>query len=157
MYNKLSLLAAGAVAVAALAILVSYSPRRAVLMTTPVRQILPQVRAPPSFFSLLFCAAALSLCAAFQAILPSRYELFIEPDLVNFTFAGVLRLHTTVHQTTSQLQLNAEEIDVQAVTSDVGDAAISYQKEQARRPPRRPPTSHALARRRRSPLTSLRP
>ncbi len=64
-----------------------------------------------------------------QQILPTKYELTIEPNLETFTFSGELKLHADVREATAQLQLNSEELVIQSVSTDAGDGKVSYQPE----------------------------
>ena len=45
-------------------------------------------------------------------VTPTRYELRLEPDLDNRTFAGHVTITVTVHEPTSEILLNAAELEV---------------------------------------------
>ena len=62
---------------------------------------------------------------------PHRYELTLTPDLHAFTFAGEARIHVTVHAETSEVVLNALDLEVlSAELVDEGgnsiETSISY-------------------------------
>ena len=51
---------------------------------------------------------------------PSRYQLWLQPDLTNFNFAGEETIEIEVMEPTSQVQLNSIEIDIQSATLSQG-------------------------------------
>ena len=51
---------------------------------------------------------------------PSRYQLWLQPDLTNFRFAGEETIEVEVMEPTSQVQLNSIEIDIQSATLSQG-------------------------------------
>ncbi len=58
-------------------------------------------------------------------VIPSRYELRLEPDLASFTFTGQETVELTVHQVTSELVLNAADLAVTAARIE-NDRGASY-------------------------------
>ena len=44
---------------------------------------------------------------------PSAYDLTLQPDLESFTFSGEVAIDITVHEATSEIVMNADEIEIQ--------------------------------------------
>ncbi|MEW6245818.1 MAG: M1 family metallopeptidase [Nitrospirota bacterium] len=59
-------------------------------------------------------------------VIPSRYELRLEPDLASFTFTGQETVELTVHQVTSELVLNAADLAVTSARIE-NDRGASYE------------------------------
>ena len=47
-----------------------------------------------------------------RTIVPSRYDLRLEPDLANATFAGRVEIAMTVHEAVKEIVLNAAELHI---------------------------------------------
>ena len=47
-------------------------------------------------------------------VIPTRYELRLEPDLTTSTFVGQVTIHITVHQTTQRIFLNAVDLVIES-------------------------------------------
>jgi puromycin-sensitive aminopeptidase len=56
-----------------------------------------------------------------RTVVPRRYELTLEPDLVGATFAGSEAVAVEVVEATSQVVLNAVDIEIDEATAQVGD------------------------------------
>ena len=41
---------------------------------------------------------------------PSKYDLFLKPDLKNFTFDGEVKIHVDVSEETKTVSLHAKEV-----------------------------------------------
>jgi puromycin-sensitive aminopeptidase len=50
------------------------------------------------------------------AVTPDRYDIKLTPDLQKFTFAGEMRVSVTVHEATTQIVVNAVELEIQQVS-----------------------------------------
>ena len=50
-----------------------------------------------------------------HTVLPSRYELELEPDLDNATFSGTVSIEVRVTEPVSTITLNADELDISSV------------------------------------------
>ncbi|MEX0847196.1 MAG: M1 family metallopeptidase [Ilumatobacteraceae bacterium] len=59
-----------------------------------------------------------------RAVLPVRYELVLEPDLADASFAGTVRIDAVAHDTVDHIELNADELDITAVRVD--GTAVAY-------------------------------
>jgi puromycin-sensitive aminopeptidase len=59
-----------------------------------------------------------------RAVIPSRYDIRLEPDLTTFTFTGTETVAVTVAEPVADIWLNAVELTITAVTieNDGGDA-----------------------------------
>ena len=55
-----------------------------------------------------------------RAVVPSRYDLMLTPDLVAATFAGEETITVTVHTATQEVVLNAVDLQVGAVAATDG-------------------------------------
>ena len=51
---------------------------------------------------------------------PSRYEIWLKPNLTDFRFAGEETIEVEVMEPTSQIQLNSVEIDIRSATLSQG-------------------------------------
>jgi puromycin-sensitive aminopeptidase len=51
-----------------------------------------------------------------QSVVPSRYEIRIEPDLRSGTFTGAETIEVTVHEAVSEIVLNAADLSIREVT-----------------------------------------
>ncbi len=51
-----------------------------------------------------------------RIVVPEKYEITLEPDLVNFTFAGEETVHVIVSDSTDHLVMNALELEIQDAT-----------------------------------------
>ena len=51
---------------------------------------------------------------------PSRYEIWLQPNLTEFSFAGEETIELEVIEATSQIQLNSVEIDIRSATLSQG-------------------------------------
>ena len=60
-----------------------------------------------------------------QHVIPTRYDLRLEPDLIAFTFAGKETIALTVREATSEIVLNAVELQIADVTIE-NEAKISH-------------------------------
>ena len=49
-------------------------------------------------------------------VLPNRYQIWLQPNLTEFSFAGEETIEVEVLEPTSQIQLNSVEIDIQSAT-----------------------------------------
>ena len=73
-----------------------------------------------------------------ENVRPVHYRLTLEPDLDSFTFAGREEIEVTVETSTSEVTLNASEMNVSRASAETaqGDAlqasAIEYDEEQER-------------------------
>ena len=56
-----------------------------------------------------------------RRVVPSAYQIFLTPDLVNFTFTGHVDIDVVIHEATTTIRLNACEMTVSAATVRVGD------------------------------------
>ena len=53
-------------------------------------------------------------------VLPSRYQIWLQPNFADFTFAGEETIDVEVMEPTSQIQLNSVEIEIQSATLSQG-------------------------------------
>ena len=53
-----------------------------------------------------------------QTVVPSRYDLRLEPDLVNATFAGRVEIAVTIHKAVEEVVLNAAELQISEATAE---------------------------------------
>ncbi len=60
-----------------------------------------------------------------RSVVPSAYQIFLEPDLVNFRFNGRVEIALTVHEATSMIRLNACEMSLTTATIHVGDQSFT--------------------------------
>ena len=44
-------------------------------------------------------------------VTPSKYDLFLKPDLKNFTFDGEVKIHVEVSEETKTVSLHAKEVN----------------------------------------------
>jgi puromycin-sensitive aminopeptidase len=51
-----------------------------------------------------------------RIVVPEKYEITLEPDLVNFTFAGEETIHVIVSDSTDHILMNALELEIQEAT-----------------------------------------
>ncbi|HBI45787.1 MAG TPA: peptidase, partial [Planctomycetales bacterium] len=58
-----------------------------------------------------------------RTVVPSRYDLRLEPDLANATFAGRVEIAVTVHESVEEIVLNAAELAISEAS--VEDAAAN--------------------------------
>src|SRR2546423_157484 len=56
-----------------------------------------------------------------RSVVPSRYDLRLEPDLTTSTFRGEVTIQLTVHETVTEILLNA--IDLEIDETSVGEGA----------------------------------
>jgi puromycin-sensitive aminopeptidase len=56
-------------------------------------------------------------------VIPTRYNLRLEPDLAAFTFIGAETITVTVKEPTAELLLNAAELEILEATIESGDGA----------------------------------
>ncbi len=56
-------------------------------------------------------------------VLPARYDLRLEPDLDQATFAGIVAIAVDVHQRTSDIVLNAAELDIATACAEAADGS----------------------------------
>ena len=47
-----------------------------------------------------------------RTVVPSRYDLRLEPDLANATFAGRVEIAVTIHEAVEEIVLNAAELQI---------------------------------------------
>ena len=70
------------------------------------------------------------------AVRPSAYDLTLHPDLGNFTFRGEEDIDITVLEPTSEIVMNADEIEIQEARLTLGDGSslepccIEFDKEE---------------------------
>ncbi len=70
-----------------------------------------------------------------RTALPCRYQLVIEPDLCQFTFTGRVKVDLEIAEATSEIVLNAVDLDITRATLGVGkenaglEGTVSYQTE----------------------------
>ena len=67
-----------------------------------------------------------------RSVIPSRYDLQIEPDFEQFTFAGAVRIEVDISRPVDEMVLNAIELDITSATLTVGEetvrgGAVEYQ------------------------------
>ena len=64
-------------------------------------------------------------------VVPSHYDIQLEPDLETFTFTGSVGIDVDVITATSKISLNAAEIDIKSATLTSGQvvAEISYDEQ----------------------------
>ncbi len=67
-------------------------------------------------------------------VIPSHYDLVLEPDLETFTFTGSVGMDVDVLEPTSQIVLNVAEVDIKSATISSGEPVeeISYDEEYER-------------------------
>lgn len=69
-------------------------------------------------------------------VVPSHYEIKLSPDLVNFKFAGEVRIATDVKESTTEILLNALELEIHkaAITNgqETHEATIQLQEDKER-------------------------
>mmetsp|Transcript_89966 Transcript_89966/g.162274 ORF Transcript_89966/g.162274 Transcript_89966/m.162274 type:complete len:905 (-) Transcript_89966:51-2765(-) len=51
-----------------------------------------------------------------DAVLPSRYEIRLTPDLERFVFDGKVRIHVDVHEATNEVTLHSKELSVSSAS-----------------------------------------
>ena len=67
---------------------------------------------------------------------PSAYDLTLEPDLENFTFRGEVGIDITIREATSEIVMNADEIEIQEARFTLADGSslepccIDFDKEE---------------------------
>ena len=49
-------------------------------------------------------------------VVPKSYQIRLEPDLVNFTFAGSVVVDVSIEKETSKIVLNAADLDIQSAS-----------------------------------------
>ncbi|HVM08974.1 MAG TPA: M1 family metallopeptidase [Acidimicrobiales bacterium] len=54
-----------------------------------------------------------------RTVVPTRYEVTLEPDLANFTFTGTVRIEVDVTEETRTVVLNAAELEIEAAGATV--------------------------------------
>ena len=70
------------------------------------------------------------------AVRPNAYDLTLHPDLGNFTFRGEEDIDLTVHEPTSEIVMNADEIEIQEARLTLADGpslepcCINFDKEE---------------------------
>ena len=70
------------------------------------------------------------------AVRPSAYDLTLHPDLEKFTFLGEEDIDLTIHEPTSEIVMNADEIEIQEARLTLADGAslepccIDFDKEE---------------------------
>ena len=70
------------------------------------------------------------------AVRPSAYDLTLQPDLEKFTFRGEEDIDLTIHEPTSEIVMNADEIEIQEARLTLADGTnlepccIDFDKEQ---------------------------
>ncbi len=57
-------------------------------------------------------------------VLPSRYQIWLQPNFTEFSFAGEETIEVEVMEPTSQIQLNSVEIDIQSATLSHGGNSL---------------------------------
>ncbi|HEX7167851.1 MAG TPA: M1 family metallopeptidase [Acidimicrobiales bacterium] len=60
-----------------------------------------------------------------RSVVPTRYELVLEPDLDAFTFTGSVRVEVDVAEPTTTVVLNATELDIRHATAGGQEATTS--------------------------------
>ena len=58
-----------------------------------------------------------------KTVTPSHYDLTLEPDLVNFTFAGTEEISMSVSETTDVFVINSIEIEIDEAWVSVSDGS----------------------------------
>ena len=53
-------------------------------------------------------------------VLPSRYQIWLQPNFTEFSFSGEETIDVEVMEPTSQIQLNSVEIEIQSATLSQG-------------------------------------
>ena len=63
-----------------------------------------------------------------RQVVPTHYDIHLEPDLETFTFVGAVGVDIEVTEATSSISLNAAEVDIKSATLSSGHvvAEISY-------------------------------
>ena len=67
---------------------------------------------------------------------PSAYDLTLHPNLEDFTFRGEEDIDLTVHEPTSEIVMNADEVEIQEARLTLGDGSslepccINFDKEE---------------------------
>lgn len=72
-----------------------------------------------------------------RSVIPTHYDLVLEPDLDTFTFEGQVSIRAGITETVDEIVLNAAEIDLKTTTlsgegADVEVTGVSYDEEYAR-------------------------
>ncbi|MGZ8567133.1 MAG: M1 family metallopeptidase, partial [Actinomycetota bacterium] len=62
-----------------------------------------------------------------RSVVPSRYELIIEPDLETGTFTGEVAVAVTLHEPVAEIVLNAKELEVSGVELAGPERAIAIE------------------------------
>ena len=62
-----------------------------------------------------------------RSVVPSRYELIIEPDLETGTFTGEVAVAVTLHEPVAEIVLNAKELEVSGVELDGPERGIAIE------------------------------
>jgi puromycin-sensitive aminopeptidase len=64
-----------------------------------------------------------------SAVTPDRYDLMLTPDLSAFSFAGEERVAVKVHQATSEVVLNALELEIDSAAAERGGKSLTARVE----------------------------
>ncbi|MFQ5918966.1 MAG: M1 family metallopeptidase [Thermoplasmata archaeon] len=59
-----------------------------------------------------------------ESVIPERYRLVLTPDLEAFTFRGDVAIEVTIQDATSQISMNAIELEVSKATVTLGDGEV---------------------------------
>ena len=59
-----------------------------------------------------------------RSVIPSRYDVRVEPDFEQFTFTGAVRIEVEADQPVNEIVLNAIELDIAAVTLTVEGGTV---------------------------------
>jgi puromycin-sensitive aminopeptidase len=60
-----------------------------------------------------------------RTVVPSRYDLRLEPDLARAAFTGTVTITVTVHESVDEVLLNAAELEVSSATFASGDPGLT--------------------------------
>jgi puromycin-sensitive aminopeptidase len=67
-----------------------------------------------------------------HTVVPSRYQLVLEPDLDNATFSGTVSIDVRVSEAVTKVALNADELDISSVRVSGSDAAFHLEPDTER-------------------------
>ncbi|MCL1597595.1 MAG: hypothetical protein M3094_00300, partial [Actinomycetia bacterium] len=62
-----------------------------------------------------------------RTVIPSHYEITIEPDLDAATFSGSVVIDVDVEESVTEIVLNAIELDIESASITVGDTVMAPQ------------------------------
>src|SRR5712671_3413674 len=62
-------------------------------------------------------------------VTPERYDLILTPDLKAFTFAGSETVAISVHEATTEVVLNALELEIESATAERASKSLTAQIE----------------------------